>query len=228
MVTDSGKSSLIGSVCGSPYTVAEVLKIKDNVRDLFNVGKHSIHITDTKEEAIRVARVVFSDNSIHFLNYAKPNRYISTHKKIDKFKKFMIQKDIYANKLVLDGGIILSAYGLRECGDIEYFVDDKKMLMRDNGDRLDLIYNPKNYFYFNDLKFISFGRLYKMKINRNEKTDKNDCKMMEALIESNTFKTIINKHKQKYFYFKIFMREKIIYLLKLVGVFEILKKLIKG
>ena len=57
------------------------MKIKDKIREVFNVGKHSVHITDTKEEAIRTARVVFNDNSIHFLNYAKPNKYISIHKK---------------------------------------------------------------------------------------------------------------------------------------------------
>ncbi|HCK0044366.1 TPA: hypothetical protein NW722_003875, partial [Vibrio cholerae] len=34
-----------------------VLQIKENIRQIFNVGKHSIHITDTKDEAIRMARM---------------------------------------------------------------------------------------------------------------------------------------------------------------------------
>jgi hypothetical protein len=33
----------------------EVLKIKEDIRDLFGVGKHSIHITDTKEESFTSA-----------------------------------------------------------------------------------------------------------------------------------------------------------------------------
>ena len=79
----------------------EVLEIKDKVRDIFNVGKHSIHITDTKEEAIRVARVAFNDNSIHFLNYAKPNQYISTYRKIGIFKQFIKKNKINLNDVVL-------------------------------------------------------------------------------------------------------------------------------
>lgn len=49
----------------------EVIEIKEKIRDIFKIGKHSVHITDTKEEAIRVARIVFNNNSIHFLNYDK-------------------------------------------------------------------------------------------------------------------------------------------------------------
>ncbi len=139
----------------------DVLKIKDKVREILNAGKHSIHITDTKEEAIRVARVVFNDNSIHFLNYAKPNRYISTHTKIDKFKEFIVKNELDVNDVVLDSGIVLSAYGLRESSDIDYFVDDNEKLKYHNEEleyhdeeleyhdeeKLELIYNPKNDFY---------------------------------------------------------------------------------
>ena len=35
----------------------DVLKIKNNIRELFGVGKHSIHITDTKDETLRVAKL---------------------------------------------------------------------------------------------------------------------------------------------------------------------------
>lgn len=217
----------------------DVLKIKDKVREIFNVGKHSIHITDTKEEAIRVARVVFNDNSIHFLNYAKPNRYISTHTKIDKFKEFIVKNELDVNDVVLDSGIVLSAYGLRESSDIDYFVDDNEKLKYHNEEleyhdeeleyhdeeKLELIYNPKNYFYFNDFKFISFNQLYKMKQNRAEEKDKNDFKMMEALIENDRFKKIVNKWKQNIYYAKIKIKSKCIELLKKIGLYEITKNI---
>ena len=44
----------------------DVLIIKEQVRELFNVGKHSVHITDTKEEAIRTARIVCNDCLIKY------------------------------------------------------------------------------------------------------------------------------------------------------------------
>ncbi len=206
----------------------EVLVIKDKIRDIFNVGKHSIHITDTKEEAIRVARVVFNDNSIHFLNYAKPNRYISTHTKINKFKEFIVKNELDVNDIVLDNEMVLSAYGLRESSDIDYFVDDNKKLKYHDEEleyhdeeKLELIYNPKNYFYFNDFKFISFNQLYKMKKNRAEEKDKNDCKMMEALIENDRFKKIVNKLKQSFYYMKIKTRASLIKVLKNIGFYEL-------
>jgi len=215
-------------------SLEKVLKIKDKIREVFNVGKHSVHITDTKEEAIRTARVVFNENSLHFLNYAKPNKYISTHKKIDTFKEFIRKNNIDLNDVALDGGIILSAYGLRESSDIDYFtVDNSKLEYNDeeleyhdeeleyhDEEKLEMIFNPKYYFYFNGIKFISFSQLYKMKTDRDEEKDKNDCKMMEALIENNTFKSIVNKFKQNIFYGKIILRQKIIIFLQYVGIFE--------
>lgn len=201
----------------------KVSAIKQEIRKLFNVDKHSIHITDTKEEAIRVSRMVFNDNSIHFLNNALPNKYISTHKKIVKFKKFIKENKLNSNDVLLDGGSILSVYGLRKSDDIDYFVDDNTKIKHNhaeldnhddelkyhNEDKLELIYNPKNYFYFNDLKFIAFNQLYKMKKNRSEIKDINDCKIMNALECNNNFKKNILRTKQNIFYFRTKYRKKI-------------------
>ena len=220
----------------------EVLFIKDKIRDIFDVGKHSIHITDTTEEAIRVARVVFNDNSIHFLNYAKPNKYISTHQIIDKFKEFIVQNELDSNDLLLDSNIILSTYGRREAKDTDFFCFENNKIIKSFEDinihdeelqyyqeeKNELIYNPKNYFYFNDLKFISFNQLYKVKKNRAEEKDINDCKMMEALIKNNKFKELANKWKQKSYYWKIKARVELINLFKKIGIFDFIKRILRG
>jgi len=94
-----------------------------------------------------------------------------------------------------------------------------------------MIFNPKYHFYFNGVKFISFSQLYKMKINRGEEKDKNDCKMMEALIEDNKLKGLVGKFKQNIFYGQIVIRQKIIQLLQQVGLFDrarIIYRRIKG
>ena len=219
----------------------ETLAIKDKIRDVFNIGKHSIHITDTKEEAIRVARVIFNDNSVHFLNHAKPNQYISTHRKIDIFKQFVEKNKINLNDVVLDSGIVLSVYGLRECSDIDYFLDDNTKLKYNDEElechdselkyhdieKLSLIYNPQYYFYFNDVKFVSFEQVYKMKKNRNETKDIADCKMMEALLENNKTKAMLNKLRQFFYYQKIKTRVSLIKFLRLVGLHSTLKFLYK-
>ena len=232
--------------------LSDVLQIKREIRDTFNVGKHSVHITDTKEEAIRTARILFNDNSIHFLNYAKPNRYISTHNKIKKFNKFMKRNGLNNKEVLIDSSLILSLYGLREARDIDFLseknieeihcTDEINMhdeeLQYHKQSKLELVYNPSFYFYFNDLKFISFSQLYKMKKNRLEEKDINDCIMMEALIESNKFKEFFSKTKQTIYYKKIKLKQKIIEfkliifkVLKFFGLYTIVRRIyrfIKG
>ena len=226
-------------------SLEEVLKIKENIRQTFNVGKHSIHITDTQEEAQRIAQIVFNENSIHFLNYAKPNRYISTHKKIEKFKNFLEENNLSSEEVLIDSSMILSVYGLREAKDIDYFCNSPEkistiideinehdeVLLYYGKSKNEIIYNFKYYFYFNEIKFISFSQLFKMKTNRAEVKDKNDCKMMEALIENNQFKSILNQYKQKLFYGQILLRQKIIEILQKLGIFNVARKMyrkIKG
>ena len=216
----------------------EVLKIKEDIRNRFNVGKHSVHITDTKEEALRVAKVIFNDNSLHFLNFAKPNKFISTHTKIKNFKEFIKVNSINSQDILIDSSMVLSCYGLREAKDIDFFCDDNSKIKVEFEDinihddelkyykkeKLDIIYDARNYFYFEDLKFISFDLLYQMKINRNEEKDKNDCKMMEALIEDNKFKEIISSFKQKIYYTKIKSRQQTIDILQKIGLYEVVRK----
>jgi len=220
----------------------EVFKIKEKIRNVFNVGKHSIHITDTKEEAVRVARVVFNDNGVHFLNYAKPNKHLSFHKKMDKYKKLLVENKINQDSAIFGGDATLSVYGIREvpsdcillnnsnklssidgisdCFDDELECYDKK--------KSELIYNPKNYFYFNDVKFISFDQLYKSKQNKQNKEDAKDFEIMSALLKSNQYKKTINQWKQKLYYGRAKLRQKAINLLKAIGLFDFVKKTIKN
>ncbi len=217
----------------------EVLKVKDRVRELFNVGKHSIHITDTKEEAVRVARMIFNDNGVHFLNYAKPNKYLSTHIKVKQYKTFIEKNGLETDDLVLDSGLVLSLYGLRESNDIDYLIDDNSKVKIDDEElenhdeelkyhdenKLELIYNPKYYFYFNGLKIVSFTQLYKMKRNRGGEKDINDYKMMDALIENDTLRQLISKLKQHYYYGKIKLLHKCLEFLKSINLYFVARKI---
>lgn len=222
--------------------LAEVLKIKENVRNIFNIGKHSIHVTDTKEEALRVAKVVFNENSIHFLNHANPNKYVTTHGKITQFKEFLLKNEVDMEDVVLDSGSVLSVYGIRESKDIDYFVNDNdkvsfydqecdchdEELVYHGVKKAELIYNPDNYFYFNDLKFVSFDQVYAMKKKRAGEKDSNDCKMMEALIENNVMKKFFAKFKQNFYYMKVRFVVGCINTLKKIGLYDAVRLIVKG
>ncbi len=224
----------------------DVVDIKDKVRQIFSVGKHSIHITDNKEEAIRVARVVFNDNAVHFLNYGQPNKYRSTHTKLSVFERFIADNKLKAEDVVLDSGAVLSLYGLREASDIDYLAtdtlsiepgtkgiechDDELKYHDQNKD--ELIYNPKNYFYFNDFKFLAFDQVFRMKKKRGEDNtdlkDLNDCDLMESLIEGNKIKKIKSKIKQILHYEWIKTKAKIVKFLKWLGLFEFARRIYRS
>lgn len=49
----------------------ETLCLKEEVRELFNIGKHSIHITDNTKESNYIGNYVFSTTTINFLEKAQ-------------------------------------------------------------------------------------------------------------------------------------------------------------
>ena len=156
------KEDLVRVVAFQADSLDTVLKVKEDIRRLFNVGKHSIHITDTKEEALNISRLVFNDNSVHFINYAKPNTFLDFHKNLVEVKKFLQLNNIKEDDFAIDGGMVLAAYGLRKASDVDYFASEDTSVSRpmDNFDPHDselkfykkqkneLIYDPRNYFFF--------------------------------------------------------------------------------
>ncbi|MCQ4230888.1 hypothetical protein M8P87_13645 [Pseudomonas stutzeri] len=217
-----------------------VIKIKEKIRGVFGVGKHSIHITDTKDEAVRVARLVLNENSLHFLNYAKPNRYLSVHKKIASFRAYLERNSINPEDIVLDSGVVLSIYGLREAADVDYLAPSEisldvvdhleshdEVLKHHGEDKGTLIYNPQYYFYFEGVKFLSFKQVFRMKSNRNESKDRNDCAMMKALDDNRVYKRKIAKLRQWFYYSAVKVKSKIASLLNFFGLFDVVFKIYK-
>ena len=64
-----------------------------------------------------------------------------------------------------------------------------------------------------------------MKLCRNEKKDQNDSKLMEALIEDNSFKNFHARFLQFIYYEKIKLRHSVMKLLKILGLYNFIKKM---
>jgi hypothetical protein len=217
----------------------QVLSIKQGIRDLFNIDKHSIHITDTKDEAIRVARLLFNENSIHFLNHGAAYKYISSYSKINKLNNFIQLNNIDEKEILVDGSLLLSLYGLRESMDIDYlslnilpyprFDSDinnhDEDLKYHQVDKSMLISNPLFHFYYDDVKLISFHQLYRMKKNRAEEKDLNDLKMMDGLLNNDRFASFIASIRQNVYYSKVKFKSRVIVLLKKLKLYELVRAL---
>ena len=221
-------------------TLEKVQKIKKKVRDINRIGFSSVHITDTKEEVQRISRLVFNQNGLHFLNYAKPYKFKSSMEMVGSI--LPLGKDLL-NGLVLDGSMTLAVYGLRAARDIDYLSDkdivaskgsfnleshDSQILFH-KVEKQDLIYNPKYYFEYLGVKFVSFKQTYQFKKNRNEVKDKNDCQMMTSLIEKNSFRFFVASFKQKFFYRKLIIKNRlrvfVFNVLRVTGTYEMVRKI---
>jgi hypothetical protein len=226
-------SDSIRVVAFQAESLDEAIKVKERIREVFDIGKGSIHTTDTAEEAVKISRIIFNDNGVHFLNHAKPNKYLSVYEKIKKIKEFTIKNQFDLSDIAVDGGMVLSVYGLREAGDIDYLSNNSAkysskaiecnddQLKHHAQDKIELIFNPKNYFYFNDVKFISFDKVYQMKKKRGCKRDVNDCQIMRSLVEKNNFEAYINRCRHNVFYMKILLKTGFLHFLKNIGLYRI-------
>lgn len=158
-----------------------VKDMKNKVRALFNVGNHCVHITDTHEEAIRVAKTVFNDNSIHFLNNRK-NVSFPNYVKLLKASK-------PSDNTVITGSSVLSLYGLRDCKDLD-IIDYDNVLTDTHNQYLekfykitldDIVNNPRNHLYYNGHKYVSLNVIKNMKETRNESKDVTDLQLIEKI-----------------------------------------------
>ena len=158
-----------------------VRDMKDEIRALFKVGNHSVHINDTHEETIRIAKTVFNDNSIHFLNKRK-NVLFPNYKKL-------MENEIPNDNTIMTGSTVLSLYGLRDCKDIDliYFnnppVDSHNQYVGSHYKLTldDIFNNPLYHLYYNGFKYVSLDVIKNMKKIRNEPKDRIDVKLTEEI-----------------------------------------------
>ena len=160
----------------------ETLKeTKNKVRALFNVGNHSIHINDTHEETVRIAKTVFNDNSIHFLNNRKNILFPNYRKLMNATKP--------DDNTVITGSSVLSLYGLRDCKDLDLiyynnapvdshnqYLETHYKLTLDN-----IVNNPLYHLYHNGFKYVSLDVIKNMKVIRNEPKDIIDVQLIEKM-----------------------------------------------
>ena len=84
-------------------------------------------------------------------------------------------------------------YGLRDCRDLDYIhfdglrLGDKEIdchnseLHHYTVGKDDILFDPKNHFYFCGYKFASLQIVYKMKSKRNEEKDRVDIKLINKI-----------------------------------------------
>lgn len=168
--------------------------IKEQVRSLYNVGNHSIHINDYHKETVRIASAVFNKNSIHFLNNTEPKYLNNFEIYFKKYRQWVSNSDEDTDNFCIDSSAVLSAYGLRDCRDLDFLysgqhIDSEIYKIDCHNEELkyylhdkdDIIFNPQNHFYHVGLKFANLDVIKKMKQNRSESKDLIDIELINRI-----------------------------------------------
>ena len=187
----------------------KVIETKGKIRTLFGIANDSIHITDNPVETLECANLFLNKNTIHWLNHAskrQPPRFKLLFNLLQQNKK---SYGIESDNICFEGSSTLAAYGIRDVSDIDIMHDsyhgDLKLdetieLSNFNLKYLknytpeDILYNPENFFYFKNEKFLFLEPLLKLKKKRNLPKDKKDIVEINKLVK----KSLIFKYKSKF------------------------------
>lgn len=169
---------------------------KVEIRDLFGIANHSVHINDTHAQTLQLAQLFFNANSIHFLNHAQLKYFERFVRHLDRYRKWLGAKGRDAEHFCIDGSAVMAAYGLRDAQDLDvlhYGPADFGPVMPEvnshNADahhhtttRDDIIFNPENHFYAFGLKFASLDTIRRLKAKRNEGKDQKDVALIDSCV----------------------------------------------
>jgi len=92
----------------------------------------------------------------------------------------------------------MALFGLRECADLDYLHYDPNHIIKGSSyisshenelskypmHKDDILFNPNNHFYWNNIKFASLSAVTEMKAFRGEEKDKRDITLMESVLEN--------------------------------------------
>lgn len=221
-----------------------VLRLKQEIREVFKLGNHSIHITDNREETIQIANLLLNSNSIKFLERGTPTHYLETYYRIIKFQEELTKLGENKEEYLVNSSSLLALHGLREARDLDYlsinngceiidnefFGNHNAYLNYFNKPLETLIFDPRNYFVYRDIKFVTLENLRIFKKNRNENKDQIDIKLIDTVLKSlNEFKKIqyrLHSHiKRKKVYFMHSLKRRFITFIMKIGLFNITKKI---
>lgn len=166
-----------------------IVESKLRIRDIAGVGHDSVHATDTREETLRVARVLLNANSRAFLS-RKRKHMPAFDSLIARYQTATAEYD--QDLLCVDGSAVMGAYGLREPRDLDFVhacpVDVSEPISSHNAYSLqypfskdDLIFNPANYFWSRGVKYATLAMVRRVKEHIKDEKNARDLKLMEGV-----------------------------------------------
>lgn len=206
----------------------KLIRIKDKMRSLYPLDKHSLHITDNKAETIQMGDIILSNNTVSFLNKCDALQFKNTFKLLES-AQLMSREHIVS----FTGSIVLALYGIREANDLDYISEDDNDKESHNSliplysyTKEQLLFQPDLHFFFFELPFLTLDCIKTFKERRGESKDHDDIKLIELVQKKsgNSWKAKMLRKKRR-FIAKI--QGQIIRMAHQTGTYELLRSLYK-
>jgi len=179
-----------------------IVDFKQELREIFKIDKHSLHITDDVLDTTRIYKSTFNLNSVYYLNNGYMLSDDSQFLLINYFNKIK-ELGLDADQFCVTSSFILEMHGIRKAKDLDYIhIDNISLNLKNITPHTDkwlnfypistdeIINNEKYHFYFNGFKFLNLSIVLEMKKNRNEKKDQIDLNLYKI---KNNEKNINNR-----------------------------------
>ena len=164
--------------------ISEMVALKAEIRELVGKGTWPIHITDTHEEALTLARIYFNQNTLLACN-GRSHLYDSGafDSRIDELKRRLEKAGLPIEGIVGAGSTPFGVTGIRAAKDFDYLAIDSRYdevlhddIFSPHDSQLQqypfpkerLINDSNMHFWYRGMKFISLDVLALMKRKRHE------------------------------------------------------------
>lgn len=175
------KSKPMRTIVFHAKCLEDVLEIKKQIRDLYQLQNHSIHISDNDEESRQMAQLLYNKNSLHHLNYGKPCSHLEIQRQINVIKKMIKNEEIDDKNLIIGKDGSMAIYGIDEFKEItEINIGNRTVSYEElttniqdkvycNHPTNAVCFSSHNYFIYDGIKFIALSKIIENKnIKREE------------------------------------------------------------
>jgi len=197
---------------------ARLRPVKDHIRSKLKLGNHSLHITDSDEETLRVSRLAFNHNSLEILECAAVPLPLF-HKKLSIYRNWLHEHGLDTELFCLGGSTVLSLLGLRECRDIDFLYAGNVAALPVLPEGIgchneslqhyahgidDIIGDPRLHCWYMGLKFCSPQVVLRMKEQRGEAKDKVDTILLRDCLAGRGFALPVQWKEKSYLVYAAF------------------------
>ncbi len=200
--------------------LSDTVKLKQEIRDLCGIGNHSVHSTDQKKTTVELASIVFSENTLNYINVIEQGWVFSNFSNLfQQYKKYVLFSRINTDNFCIEGSAILAALNLRDCYDLDFFYlgnEEELPLFPSkidchnnyynhemrydkifNLEIVDILTNPELHFYIEGYKVMQPKLIRKFKKYRNEPKDVTDVMLIDRYLGKVNFFLLPKPNEKK-------------------------------